>query len=76
MKIMQRVTIVRPIEVESFDHYLTLPMSGRKRLGMKTICHHCGESIQDETFIGAFKAGMKNMIFHVACWERGQRKGE
>ena len=53
--------------IGALDHTLRLPMAGRVRSGMKTICDRCRQPITDEFFIGGFKAGMHNMKFHECC---------
>jgi len=54
-------------DIGELDHTLRLPMEGRIKYGMKTICDRCRKPITDEYFIGGFKKGMKNMKFHEEC---------
>jgi hypothetical protein len=50
------------------EHALRLPMAGRVRLDMKTICDSCRQPITDEFFYGCFQAnGGKNLKLHEAC---------
>ena len=54
-------------DIGKLDNTLKLPMEGRIRCGMKTICDRCRKPITDEYFVGGFKEGMPNMKFHEKC---------
>lgn len=65
MKIRERAYVQK--EIGFLDAHMILPMAGRIRANMKTICESCGEHIKDEKFIGGFKHGRHNMLFHLDC---------
>ena len=65
MKILVPTTTHK--DIGPLDGTLRLPMAGRIRHGMKTVCDHCGENITDEFFVGGFRAGLPNMKFHERC---------
>lgn len=65
MEIREKSFVMR--NIGKLDGYLILPTARRIAFGMKTICEKCGKSVTDEKFLGGFKKGMHNMIFHVSC---------
>ena len=58
-------------DIGKLDRTVLLPTSGRKKIGMKTICDRCRKPITDEYFVAGFKKGLSNMKFHEKCVERG-----
>lgn len=54
-------------DIGPLDHTLRLPMAGRIRANMKTICDRCRKPITDEYFICGLKKGFPNMKFHEGC---------
>lgn len=65
-------------EIGMLDAHLILPTAGRIKRQMKTICRACNQNITEEKFLGGFKAGMPNMLFHIECVpenERGEAVG-
>lgn len=54
-------------DIGPLDITKRLPMSGRIRARMKTICDRCRKPITDEYFIAGFKKGYVNMMFHENC---------
>lgn len=67
MIINEPVTVMRARDVGRLDHALRLPMSGRLRAKMKTICNVCRTKIEDEYFVCGFKAGWPNLLLHESC---------
>lgn len=67
MKIKQRTVSYKMVEIGDLDHSLLLPMEGRIKHGMKTICDSCGKPITDKQFVAGFKKGYRNMKFHEEC---------
>lgn len=55
------------------DHVLHLPMAGRLRRQMKTVCDACREPITDEYFYGGFAQGHRNLLLHEACTPEAMR---
>lgn len=54
-------------DIGKLDNIVRLPMSGRIKLGMKTICDRCRKPITDKYFVRGFKKGLPNMKFHEKC---------
>lgn len=65
MKVIVPTTIVK--DIGELDATIRLPMALRLKKGMKTTCDRCGKPITDPFFIGGFKAGRHNMLFHESC---------
>ena len=65
MKIIVPTTKLK--DIGELDATRRLPMAGRLRRKMKTICKSCGKPVTDEYFIAGFKKGLPNMIFHESC---------
>ena len=65
MKIRKPTT--KLTEIGPLDGVLWLPTAERIRLGMKTTCRRCGRAITDDHFVGGYKAGHVNMLFHRRC---------
>lgn len=57
-------------DIGKLDQIKKLPMAGRIRAGMKTICDRCRKPITDEYFVGGFKKGLPNMKFHESCLDK------
>lgn len=72
-----RVPTTRLKDIGPLDTVVRLPTASRKRHGMKTICKRCGRPIEDDNFIGGFKAGQPNVMLHESCWDgSGKRFGK
>jgi len=54
-------------DIGELDATRRIPMVGRIKIGMKTICRRCKKPVTDDYFITGFKKGMPNMIFHEQC---------
>lgn len=75
MKITIPTTKVK--DIGPLDQAMRLPNAGRKRIGRKTTCNRCGKAITEDYFIGGFKKGLPNMMFHESCWDgSGERIGD
>ena len=70
MKIIKPTTHL--VDIGPLDYIRRFPMAGRIKYDMKTICRRCGKPVTDEYFIGGFKKGFPNMIFHESCIEGGR----
>jgi len=55
------------VEIGDLDYTVILPMEGRIKYGLKTVCDFCGKAITDKEFVGGFKKGYPNMTFHIGC---------
>lgn len=65
MKVLKDVPT--SVEIGPLDGVIRLPMAGRKSRGVKSICDICRNGITDDFFIGGFKTGFRNMLFHERC---------
>lgn len=77
MKIMKQVW--KTYDIGPLDGFMILPMAGRIRAGMKSVCTACRKDITEETFLAGFKAGERNRLFHISCVpenERGKEYGK
>ncbi len=50
----------------------SLPMDGRIKRGIKSLCFFCKTDIVDPTFVVGFKQGHKNVLMHQSCFEDEQ----
>ena len=64
--------VVRPVGIV-LDHAKRLPMAGRLRRQMRTVCDACREPITDEYFYGGFATGHRNLLLHEACTPEAMR---
>lgn len=55
------------------DHVLRLPMAGRIRRQIRTVCDVCREPITDEYFYGGFATGHRNLLLHEKCTPEAMR---
>lgn len=55
------------------DHVVRLPMAGRLRRQMKTVCDACRQPITDEYFYGGFAQGHRNLLLHEDCTPEAMR---
>jgi hypothetical protein len=77
MKVREKVWALK--DIGPLDGHLILPMALRMTRGMKTVCEACGKNVIDDKFLGGFKKGFHNMVFHVECVpenERGNTMGK
>jgi hypothetical protein len=59
----------KPRKIFPLDGTESLPMAGRLKRGIKSLCFFCKSDIVDETFVAGFKAGHKNVLMHQECFE-------
>ena len=71
MEIRKTVKKTVMVEIGELDCHKEFPMKGRIKHNMKTVCNVCGKDIRGETFIGGFKKGHANMMFHPSCFIKG-----
>lgn len=59
----------KPHKIFPLDGTESLPMAGRLKHGIKSLCFFCKCDITDETFVAGFKTGHKNVLMHQECFE-------
>lgn len=64
-----RVATTKTKDIGAPDTSMRWSMDIRKKHNLKTKCSRCGKQITDDYFIGAFKKGYRNMMFHEKCFE-------
>lgn len=58
----------KPHKIFPFDGTESLPMAGRLKRGIKSLCFFCKSTIVDPTFVAGFKAVHKNVLMHESCF--------
>jgi hypothetical protein len=53
---------------------LRLPCKPRREHGLRTVCDACGLEIEEDSFLGGFADGHKNMLFHESCVPAEERE--